>query len=124
MTRPERPPYWLIADCGGHGGYLVPFTVMSDVGEMLPVFGHRDEAGRFLPLTDAEGAWEVRETGAGELVSILSSLCAHVRRVVLDPSPEEDIEVWTELASLGRRGFIESLIGREESAAPYASDTG
>ncbi|HET7480440.1 MAG TPA: hypothetical protein VFJ72_13090 [Rubrobacteraceae bacterium] len=116
MTRPERAPYWLIADCDG--GHFVPFTVMSDGGgEMLPVFGHRDEAGRFLRLAAAEGAWEVRETGAGELVSILSSLCGHVKRVVLDPSPEEGIEVWTELASLGRRSFIESLLEREESAA-------
>lgn len=115
-TWPERSPYWLIANHSG--GHISLFTIVPDGGEVvLPVFGHRDEADRYLRLAFAEGDWEVKETRAGELVSMLFSLCAHVNRVVLDPSPEDDFEVWTDLASLGRRNFIKFLMDGAESAA-------
>ena len=55
----------LVADCGGE--------------QALPVFSGEGEAEMFVWLGDAfEDGWRVRETSAGELVSILYGPCAGV----------------------------------------------
>jgi hypothetical protein len=57
--------------------------------QALPVFSGEREAEMFVWLEGAiEHDWRVRETSAGELVSILYGPCAGVGRVALDPSPE------------------------------------
>lgn len=113
-AQPVCLPYWLIAK------YTVSrisaFTIrFADGEEALPVFGGVEEAERFLRLAAPEGAWRIRETGAGELVSILFSVGKNVRRVVLDPPSETDFEVWADLVSMGRRSFIEFLVSRARS---------
>ena len=57
--------------------------------QALPVFSGEREAEMFVWLEGAiEHDWRVRETSAGELVSILYGPCAGVGRIALDPSPE------------------------------------
>ena len=64
-------------DCGGE--------------QALPVFSGEGEAEMFVWLGGAfEDGWRVRETSAGELVSILYGPCAGVGSVALDPSPGMD----------------------------------
>jgi hypothetical protein len=56
--------------------------------EVLPVFSSAEAAQRFL-LSGAPGeGWYVRECSTGEMVSLLSGLCANVKRVLLNPLPE------------------------------------
>jgi len=86
--------------------------------EALPVFSFEDEARMFLELGAFDGDWRARETGAGELISLLYCLCASVDRVVLDPVPGPDA-VLNDLVSLGREAFME-FAGGERRAAPSA----
>ena len=65
----------LVAECAG--------------GLALPVFSGEGEAEMFLWLGGAfEDGWRIRETTAGELVSILYGPCADVGWVALDSSPQ------------------------------------
>ena len=86
--------------------------------EALPVFSFEDEARMFLELGAFDGDWRARETGAGELISLLYCLCASADRVVLDPVPGPDA-VLNDLVSLGREAFME-FAGGERRAAPSA----
>jgi hypothetical protein len=65
--------------------------------EMLPVFSS-EEAEIILRLGGVTGGWRARESGAEELISILYSPCAGVKKVVLDPSGPRPV------ARDGRRG--------------------
>lgn len=115
-ARSAPSPYWLIAR---HDDRRVSvFTLRFAPGEeALPVFGHAEEAGTFLRLSGLKNGWEIRETGPGEIVSVLLGLCKGVQKVVLDPPPEPDLETWIDLMSVGRRVFIEVLMGAAETAA-------
>lgn len=115
-TWPTRPPRWLIVN---HGVSRISLFTIKFAGgeEVLPVFGHSEEAGRFLRLAVPDGEWRIRETWDGELISMLFSLGADIQRIVLDPSPEADFETWADLVSLGRRSFMELLMDEEKSAA-------
>ncbi len=80
-------------------------------GQALPVFRFQEEAGMFLRFRGVEDGWEVGETAAGELVSVLYGPCAHVGRVILDPLPE----IWAgeslEPASVARKDFVKTVMG-------------
>jgi hypothetical protein len=73
-----------------HEYHQMEVLMMACSGEQaLPVFSGDGEAEMFIWLEGAfEYGWRVRETSAGELVSILYGPCAGVGRVALDPSPE------------------------------------
>ena len=60
------------------------------------------------------GGWRARESGAGELISILSGPCAGVKKVALDPSPEMVVEGTVGLVSLLRQGFMNLITRRSE----------
>ena len=95
-----------LADCGG--------------AQTLPVFSGEDEAEMFVWLGGAfEDGWQVRETFAGELVSILYGLCAGVGRVALDPSPEMSPETFR-LVSLSRERFVSWIVDSPFSYSPVA----
>ena len=85
--------------------------MVSCSGEQaLPVFSGEGEAEMFLWLGGAfEDDWRVRETSAGELVSILYGPCAGVGRVALDPSPEMPPET-IRLVSLSRERFASWIV--------------
>ncbi len=86
----------LIADCGGE--------------QALLVFSGEDKAEMPVWLKGAfEDGWRVRETSAGELVSILFGPCAGVGRVALDPSPEMAAET-IRLVSLSRERFVSWVV--------------
>ena len=95
-----------LADCGG--------------AQALPVFSGEDEAEMFVWLGGAfEDGWQVRETFAGELVSILYGPCAGVGRVALDPSPEMAAEA-IRLVSLSRERFVSWIVDSPGSYSPSA----
>jgi hypothetical protein len=62
----------------------------------------------FLWFREArEYGWEVRESSAGELSSLLCGLCSGATFVALDPAIEMLDEEVAERLGLGRRDFLE-----------------
>jgi hypothetical protein len=81
-----------------------------DSEHALPVFSGEGEAEMFVWRAGAfEDGWRVRETSAGELVSILYGPCAGVGRVALDPSPEMAAET-IRLVTLSRERFVSWIL--------------
>ena len=107
----RRPTvFWLIVKKGvGHEDTLT--LDLDDEGKTLPVFCFEDEARMFLSLGMLGAGWQVRETTAGELISLLLGPCAGIRFVSLDPLPEMIHRRMVGLVSLRRKQFVESLIG-------------
>ena len=91
--------------------------------EALPVFSFEDEARMFLRLEALGNTWRVRVTAAGELTSVLFSLCAGVGRVVLDPLPGPFAEPLMDLASMRREAFMEAYLDSEKFR-PLATNPG
>jgi hypothetical protein len=108
---PVRRPaskWWLLAKSENCGAEML----LADCGgeQALPVFSGEGEAEMFVWLGGAfEDDWRVRETSAGELVSILYGPCAGVGRVALDPSPEMPPET-IRLVSLSRERFASWIV--------------
>ncbi|MDP8926593.1 MAG: hypothetical protein M3M97_06725 [Actinomycetota bacterium] len=121
----DRSPgstYWLIAKDGN--GPMEVLTMGLDGGdEVLPVFSFKEEAEMFLRLGGEGDGWRVRESGAGEVVSVLYGPCAGVKEVALDPLPEMVAERKVGLVSLGRKSFAEHLTngGRPRGFATMAT---
>ncbi len=118
LRPPRRLPYstwWLLAK-DGHSRAAEVLTVNGDGGRVMLAFSGEGEAEMFLWLGNAFGrGWHVRETSAGELVSLLSGPYAGVRSVALDPSPEV-VEAGTiGLVSLGRKKFVGRVLARVKS---------
>jgi hypothetical protein len=87
----------LLADCDGE--------------QALPVFSGEGEAEMFVWLGGVVGDdWRVRETSAGELVSILYGPCAGVGMVALDPSPEMVGINAVSLVSVTRQRFLSWIL--------------
>lgn len=109
--------YWLIT--ARTGGHLRVYTVRFHGGRRaLPVFGHSEEASDFLLFAGLEGGWEIRETGTGELLSVLSSLCRGVQSVLLDPLPGIEFALLRSLVDMRRQRFVELLLGMREPLRP------
>jgi len=91
------------------------FTVEDAHGEeALPVFSFEEEALLYL-LTEALGSsWRIRETAAGELVSVLMGPCAGVVRVLLDLLPALTTGTAADLVGVGREDFQDLLLSRGE----------
>jgi hypothetical protein len=104
-------PFWLIVKYR-NGGMEVLRIKLASGEEALPVFSFEDGAKMFFELGTSDG-WRVRETAAGELISILFGPCAGVRRVALDPLPGPDAAALVGLVSMGREAFMESLLNME-----------
>ena len=102
--------YWLIAK--DQSGRVEVLTIECGGERALPVFSFEEEAELFLELGGVEDGWWARESGAGEIVSVLYGPCAGVRSVVLDPLPEMVAEEAVALVSLSRKRFVEHLVGR------------
>ncbi len=113
-TRPAlRPPgryphrtWWLLARSERCRTEVL--TVNGDGERTLPAFSGEGEAELFLFLgkeTFGRG-WHVRETSAGELVSLLSGPYAGVRSVALDPMPGMAEAGTIGLVSVGRSRFV------------------
>jgi hypothetical protein len=87
----------------------------------LPAFGF-EEARMFLDLR-ASGRWQVRKMTKVELTSVLVGSCAGVARVVLDPLPGPFGETVMDLASVGRRAFMEPYL-RNGGTSPFLTGPG
>jgi hypothetical protein len=112
---PRHPPdtvsYWLIAE--KRNNRIEVLTIRTgDEQETLPVFSSQEEAERIVRFGGVTGGWRARESGAGELVLVLSGPCAGVKKVALDPSPEMVVEGTVGLVSLLRESFIGQFMAR------------
>ncbi len=113
-VRPSR--YWMIAN--RRFGKIGVLTEDPDGGgEGLPVFRFQEEAEMFLWFRGLGGGWEVRETTAGDLVSLLYGPCAHVRRVVFDPQPRIGAGGNVEPESVDRKSFVKTVVGARSFSA-------
>ena len=109
--RPRGPAYWLIAT--NENARIEILTCDRDGEKTLPVFSFEEEAEMFLRFAGVGDDWRVRESGAGELVSVLYGPCAGVGKVALDPLPEMMADWAVEFVSLDRGRFIERIMARE-----------
>ena len=112
---PGRRPvlsYWLIAK-NENGRIEVLTALLADGGAALPIFSYEQEAELFLGFQAAESGWRVRESTAGELISLLCGPCASATEVSLDPLPEMVAEGALGLVSLSRERFVNLLLSRE-----------
>lgn len=112
---PGSSSYWLIVA----GGEFAPevFTAEFVEGERaLVVFGCREGGEMYLHSWEGvdSGDWRLRQSEAGELLSVLWGLCAEVRYVMVDPLPrglaEEDSAPSATI--MDRQEFMESVMGR------------
>lgn len=104
-----RRPYWLIRR--PRVGLIEALTVEFDGIEALPVFSFEEEAELFLSLGVSGEGWEVRRSGAGEIISLLHGPCSTVHGVALDPVPECLGGSLLELLTIGREDFENSILG-------------
>jgi hypothetical protein len=116
---PGRRPaskWWLLAK---HGNFAAGVLLADCSGEQaLPIFSSEGEAEMFVWLAGAfEDNWRIRETSAGELLSILYGPCAGVGRVALDPSPGMEAES-IRLVSVGRERFVSWVVDCPWSYSP------
>lgn len=129
--RPRRRPgpFWLLARHEG-GRLEVLAAELAGGKTALPVFSFAEEAGMFLKLGGlgeagfARDGWRVRETGAGELASVLLGPCRHVGRVALDPLPGTESEAVNRLVSVGRERFVDFLLRGTPGARPGSRPDG
>lgn len=119
---PGRRPawkWWLLVKNGNLRAEVL--VVDRSGGHALPVFSGEGEAEMFLWLAGTcMGDWRLRETSAGELVSILCGPCADVRSVALDPSPGMAAET-IGLVSVGRERFVNWIADNPCSFRPGPS---
>jgi hypothetical protein len=115
----RRRPYWLLASIR-RGRVEVLTTSLADGRRVLPVFSFEEEAKLYLRL-GIRDSWQIRQTGPGELVSLLCSLCKEVELVALDPMSDLETDVMSRLVSLERDRFVDILLHREASVRlfPY-----
>lgn len=107
----RRNSYWLITK--RRRGRVDLLTMrLADGRSVLPVFSFEEEAALFLGV---QGSWQIRRSEAGELVSLLYSLCREVELVALDPVSDVEADMVNTFVSLGRKRFVDILLRREAS---------
>jgi hypothetical protein len=79
-------------------------------GETLPVFGTRRAAHDFLRHGGFGGGWQVRESTAGELISLLMGHLADVEIIALDPRSDLTVSGLSQKGT-SKRDFITALMG-------------
>jgi hypothetical protein len=112
-ARPPGPAYWLITR--NENCRIEMLTIRLPEGkEALPVFSFEEEAQMYLGFEASGEGWRIRETRAGELVSVLFGLCARVGRVTLDPLPKTVADETVGLLSVDRKSFVQDLLDKSE----------
>lgn len=86
------------------------FTLPADSGESLPVFDSEQAAEKFLRLNQCGAEWHVRESTAGELISLLMGHIADVEQISLNPPPKDTKNPVVVPETLDKRDFIGSLM--------------
>lgn len=126
------PPYWIITrseelsiEFSGRRrrseAYREILTLRAEGSKVLPLFGSEEQASSFVEAFvsyTGEGGWRITQVWAGELLMLLSAggsgvgPCSGVSAVTFDP-PEESTEGdLRELETLGKRCFMDQLLGR------------
>lgn len=105
--------YWVLVEPESP---LTVFTLeVRNEASALPVFSSHEEALSFVSeVPGCKGALAIRETGGGELISLLSAPLRGVRHVALDP-PGGYLPEALELVCVGRGVFLDRLLGRGRS---------
>lgn len=106
--------YWLIVDQESTSMRVLTIDLFTR-SEALAVFSFEEEARMYLCLRSGGPEWGVRQTSAGELISVLCGPCAQAKRVVLDPLAEPGGETLAGLLSLDRDRFVQTLVGAARS---------
>lgn len=91
---------------------LEVLTVSSAGEEMLPIFATKQAARGFLRSGNLEAGWRIRESTAGELISLLLSRLADVGRISVYPRPEGLFDDAVTAEGVSKREFIAFLMGR------------
>jgi hypothetical protein len=99
--------YWLIAK--NDNGLLKVLTIDLDGQETIPIFSFTEEADMYM-RSEVRGSWWVRETSAGELVSLLFGPYSCAKMVALDPLPEICDEGMGRLVTVRRTDFALRLL--------------
>ena len=107
--------WWLIARTEGDGRSWEALTVDHDGMEALAVFSFREEAEMLLKLQGLAGGWQIRESRAGELTSVLRGPCSGTEGVVLDPLPEMATDRTLGLVWVDREAFLDRLLSSAKS---------
>jgi len=100
---------------------------ISGYGTTLPVFSGEKDAGSFLRGIldrDGRGDLEVAYTDRTQLVLALLGPLEGVDRIAFDPLPEPHLSETVRLSGLGRRAFLDSLLGRGRSWSASPDQTG
>jgi hypothetical protein len=105
-ARRSASRFWLVATYGTCP--MEVLTVECGDDEAMPVFSHEEEAELFLGLGEDGEGLRVRESSAGEIVSLLFGPCAGVGSVALDPSPLMTPEM-IGLVKVDRERFLDLL---------------
>ena len=89
-----------------NGALELLHATLPSGGEALPVFATEQAAWRHLwsEALETEG-WYPRESGDGELVSLLMSLCRGAKYVLLDPKPKDSVSP-DSAALVDKNGYI------------------
>lgn len=111
-----RRPLWLVVR-HNNSSLEVLTTNIGTNGEALLVFSFEEEAELFLRYGASGRGWRVRETTAGELVSVLYGPCLDVGKVALDPPPEIAGEATIDLVSVDRKDFVQRLLSDDREPA-------
>jgi hypothetical protein len=108
-----RSPLWIITCYRNNRMEVLTIDPDGDGGS-LPVFSFKEEAKTFLGLSENDQEerrrWRIRETTAGELISVLLAPCADVRQVALDPLPLPLSRMMWSFCSITRERFVEYLL--------------
>ncbi len=119
-TQNARPPMllnYVIARHEANGLQLLHLPLESGE-ETLPVFSSEVAARDFLLSSALEHEWYVRESYAGELVSLLLGLCADVGWVLIDPLPGEQAAEGNPADIAHWESFIDYLLGSKYCLFP------
>ena len=95
--------YWLLVE-------EMPKEAVGKVltyGGTLPVFSSEQRAEAFLPSC-SQGRLKVRQSSAGELLSLLYGPLSGAKRVAVNPAASEIDDLQE---TIGRRSFTELLLG-------------
>ena len=102
-----------------------PLTLGLEGGkEALAVFSHQEEADMLLRWFGTAGeGWHIRQTSAGEVVSLLYGPCCGANTVALDPLPEMLADSFISSVALQRGRFVRWVTSRKLSP-PLLPDAG
>lgn len=106
-------PYWILVEPDPP---LTVFTLEARNGALtLPVFSSHEEILCFASeAPEGRETLRARQTGGGELISLLSAPLRGVRHIALDP-PGAYLPETLELVRVGRGVFLDRLLGRGRS---------